>query len=81
MEVYYSQRVEPTYFPELKYAIFNEQKGYMYEDEDLLPGTASYQHEIDEYTILFNSEEDAKFNCGKGDIVVAIKNPPTEVRG
>lgn len=59
----------------MKYVIFNPDKGYLYEDEDYLPGTRTYDHVIDDAVITFDKESDAQFNCGKGDIVVPHPNP------
>ena len=57
-----------------QYAIFNPEKGYMYEDEDMLPGSSTYDHEIDDFTIFFAHAEDALRNADQGDIIAILEN-------
>lgn len=44
-------------------------KGYLYDDEDKV---FSYSPDIDEYTVKFNTREEAERECFKWEIVVEI---------
>ena len=55
------------------YALFDKNKGYAYEDEDLIG--CGYSFEIDEYTLLFRDIEIAKGNSNKNEDVVEVEIP------
>lgn len=52
------------------FAVFNEEKGYLCEDEDVVG--LNYSHEIDEATLLFIKENEAQFNAEKDDKVIPV---------
>lgn len=54
-----------------QWVVKNPDKGYMHEDEDKLDGFG-YDWNIDDFTIFFESEENAKLNCSRGDVVELI---------
>lgn len=52
------------------YAIYNEEKGYLCEDEDVIG--LNYSKDIDESTLLFFVEKEAKFNMEENDKTVEV---------
>jgi hypothetical protein len=58
------------------YTVYREGKGFMCMDDDIVGN--SYDQVVDEFTVTFDKESDALFNCSSGDIVIPINLPLKE---
>ena len=53
------------------YVIYRNGEGFLYHNEDVIGGW-DYCHEIDEWTVLFDKYDDAKFNSDEDELVLKL---------
>lgn len=53
------------------YLIYRNGEGFLYHNEDVIGGW-DYCHEIDEWTVLFDKYDDAKFNSNEDELVLKL---------
>lgn len=55
-----------------RYLIKDRLLGYMYEEEDRIGGL-SYSWDLDNYTVFFDSKEEAERNASSGDEIIEVE--------